>query len=44
VGHLQLLPLYLFLDAEDEVLERAGDHVVRVEELVYGIDEFIVVF
>jgi len=40
---LEPLPMHLFFDAEDEVLQGAGNHVVGVEELVYRIHEFIVV-
>ncbi len=40
---LEPLPMHLFFDAEDEVLQGTGNHVVGVEELVYRIHEFIVV-
>ena len=40
---LEPFPMHLFFDAEDEVLQGTGNHVVGVEELVYCIHEFIVV-
>ena len=40
---MDLLLEDLVLDAEDEVLERTGDHVVGAEQLVYGVYELIVV-
>ena len=43
MGDLEPLPMHLLFDAEDEVLQGAGNHVVGVEELVYRIHEFIVV-
>lgn len=40
---LDLLAQDLLLEGEDEVLQRAGNHVVGAEELVYGVDELVVV-
>jgi hypothetical protein len=44
VRDLEPLPMHLFFDAEDEVLQGTGNHVVGVEELVYRVHKFIVVF
>ncbi len=40
---LELLPVHLLLNAEDEVLQGAGNHIVGVEELVNRVYKFIIV-
>jgi hypothetical protein len=41
---LDLLPQNLLFDAKDEMLQGTRDKVVRVKELVSGIDKLVVVF